>query len=419
MTRRGGSVFLLVLAQGLGWLSPTGAKGGELLGAVVVGFDSYSENYSVLQTTTVDRLAEFRTRLQLGYMQGSPIHDYWQIEAQSYIGEQSLEHAGRINLARRFGRSRLALENTLTSRSYHSGTTYSFANNFLRYDLRGIFQHTVSPGFTIGLTDRLEILDYDRRTEFDYDYIRNGLELSASVDRDFTKGYALSVNYVTKSIPDSSAISYAAVGAGLEYRHTLGVHRQIFIAIDGERRDYQDELVRSPFWTVYSNATLQPITYRRFGVSVDNVFETYQYDNSTQVFFSYIENRTALQIACFYATLGSIAVGPTYGLLRSGGSLEDEFTEVGGKLTVDYNSGRSLWLEASYEPGIRNYNDPAMIADPIYSDFVYHRLLLFGTFRVRDNTSLSVFANLEPEDHKVPDDDTTTTLFSADVTYSF
>ena len=265
----------------------------------------------------------------------------------------------------------------------------------------------------------MEIIDYDHRTEYDYDYIRNGVEFSVNIDRGFTTAYTASVGYFGKTIPDSTEISYSGYGAGLEYRRTLGVHRQIFVTIDGERRHYRDQTVKSPFWSAYSTATLQPIAFGRFGISIDNVFETYQYDRSTPVFFSYVENRLAIQLAYLASAEGSLAIGPTFGFLQSGGSVEDEYTEVGGKLTVDYNSGSSLWLTASYEPGMRNYTELGSTSDSLYSDFVYHRLLLFATLRVWRETSLNVFANLEPENHIVPEDDRATTLFSADVTYGF
>jgi hypothetical protein len=270
------------------------------------------------------------------------------------------------------------------------------------------------------LVDRLEVIDFDQRTEFDYDHVRNGVEVELNYDRGFTSGYRATFGYIGKIIPDSTEISYDAFAAGLEYRHTSGLHRQIFVAIDGERRVYQDATTRSPFWSVYSNASIQPLALRRLGVTFDNEFESYTYDRSTAVFFNYIENRSSLRITYFNSTLLTVGVGPTYGFLRSGVSRVDEYREIGAKLSVDYNSGQRLWLSASYEPGKRDYRvDPVSDTDLFFSDFVYHRLLLFATFRLLRNASINVFANLEPEDHKVEADDTKMTILSADITYGF
>jgi hypothetical protein len=170
---------------------------------------------------------------------------------------------------------------------------------------------------------------------------------------------------------------------------------------------------------VYSAATLQPVTFGRFGLRFDNVFESYQFDQSSSIFFNYIENRSVAQLTYFDATVFTIGAGPAYGFLRSGLSSEDEYTEIGAKISLDWNSGGKLWLSASYEPGRRDYAlDP--ISDAfLFSDFVYHRVLVFATLNVVAHTSLNLFANFEPEDHAIPTEDTTTTLLSADITYRF
>ena len=398
---------------------PVDALCGNVTGSVVVGFDSYSESHSVIQSTTLG-LNEFRTRLNLGYVQGNLLNDYIQIEGRGLIGEESLETSGRINLVRGIGTSRVGLDNTVTFRSYRENTTYAFANDYLRYNLRAFVKREIAPGFSLAIADRLEIIDFDERTQFDYDYVRNGVELAATLDRGFTSDYQARVAYIRKSIPDSTEIGYDAYAAGLQYRHTFGVQRQVFITVDGERRIYTDDMTRSPFWSLYSSANFQPITFGSFGVTFDNVLESYQYDQSTAVFFDYVDNRSTLQISYFRSTLLSIAIGPTYGVLRSGMSQQDEYTEVGGKLSVDYNSGRRLWFSASYEPGRRNYNISGLgTTDSIFSDFVYHRVLLFAVLRLWNNASINAFANLEPEDHKAQNDDTTTTVFSTDISYSF
>jgi len=401
-------------------LYPADAVSGRMTGSVALGFDSYSENYSVAQIPTISRLNELRTRLNLGYMQGTFLTDYYLIEGRSLIGQESFDTIGRASLVRRFGATRLLFDNTATFRSYNDATAYTFANDFFRYDLRASLTRRIASGLSVALMDRLEIVDFDQRTEFDYDYVRNGVEVALNYDRGFTSGYRATFGYIGKVIPDSTAISYDAFAAGLDYRHTSGLHRQILLTVDGERRVYKDALTRSPFWSVYSNATIQPFALGRFGVRLDNELESYTYDRSTSVFFNYIENRTSLRITYFSSTLFTIGAGPTYGFLRSSASLVDEYREIGARLSVDYSSGQRLWLSASYEPGKRDYRfDSILDTDLVFSDFVYHRVLVFATLRLTRHASFNVFANLEPEDHKVEEDDTTMTILSADITYGF
>jgi len=389
-------------------------------GSIALGYDSYSENYSVVHIPALSELNEFRTRFSLGYVAGSILGNYALIEGQSLIGEQSLETVGRANLGRRFGGTRLSLDNIVTFRSYRENTVYTFANDYLRYDLRAQVRRQVTPGLSLALTNRMEIINFDEQTEFDYDYVRNGIELAVDIDRGFTTGYQVAIGYIHKAIPDSSEISYDAYTGALEYRHAFGLRRQLFIAIDGERRVYADNTLRSPVWSFYSTATIQPVTVGRFGLTFDNVFESYQYDHATLVFFNYVENRSSLLLTHFDTSRYTVGLGPTYGFLRSGVSLQDAYTEIGGKLSIDYNSGGRLWLSASYEPGTRDYKIESLNpSEMIFSDFVYQRILIFATLKLWRHANINAFVNIEPEDHKFQEDDTTMTLFSADLTYRF
>jgi hypothetical protein len=268
--------------------------------------------------------------------------------------------------------------------------------------------------------DRLQVIDFDQRTEFDYDYVRNGIEVALNFDGNLTSGYQATFGYAGKIVPDSSEISYDALVAGIEYRHTSDLHRQTFLTVDAERRVYRDATTRSPFWSTYSSATIQPLMVGRIGLRFDNEFESYTFDRSTPVYFNYIENRSSLRVTYSSSTLLVIGVGPTFGFLQSDTSPADEYNEVGARISVDYNSGQRLWLSASYEPGRRDYRiDPVSDTDLVFSDFVYHRVLLFANLRLLRSASINVFANLEPESHKVEADDTTMTILSADITYGF
>ena len=60
--------------------------------------------------------------------------------------------------------------------------------------------------------------------------------------------------------------------------------------------------------------------------------------------------------------------------------------------------------------------DPTEI---IFSDFVAHRVLMFLTVRPTQRTSVNLFVDHEPQRHKIEDDDSTTTLFSLDIAYTF
>jgi hypothetical protein len=396
------------------------AHAGDVTGSFVAGFDSFTEKYSVVEKDTTDELNEFRARISLGYLQGEFLRDYVQIEGQTMIGEESIETAGRLNLLRRNGPYRFSFNNEFSYRTYNDNSNYTFANDFARYDGRVYLQREMVEDVFLRLTDRVELIDFDQRTDFDYDYVRNQLQLSGVYEKGLTTSYGAGVGLTTKSIPDTTEIAYKAFTGRLEYRHTAGLNRQVFVMLNGERRSFNDEPTKSPYWSLYSDALAQPLTWRDFGIQIDNTFESFFYDNDTDVFFDYVENRSALQFMYYRSYVFSAGVGPTFGFLGSSFAGEDEYTEVGAKLSVDYGAGGSLWISASYEPGRRDYRlDSEDSAETIFSDFNYHRFMVFASARLFNGANVNLFVSHEPEDHELEDDDSTATLFSIDVSYSF
>jgi hypothetical protein len=151
-------------------------------------------------------------------------------------------------------------------------------------------------------------------------------------------------------------------------------------------------------------------------VGFENILDGYFYDNNRDVYFDYLESRSSLLFFYFEDLRFYLGAGPTFGFFTSPYSQDDVYNEYGAKVAAEYSWGR-LWLSGSYEAGRRDYNVDS--DESIYSDFLYHRILTFATVRITTNTSLSLFVNHEPEDHRVEDDDSTTTLFSLDLSYSF
>lgn len=398
--------------------SPTSA--GRIFGSVEAGFDSFTEKYSVVETDTLDRLTEFRTRLRLGYLTGNFIGSYIRFEGRANIGEESVESGGRIGMRGVRGRSRFVLDAEATHRYFRGNSVYTFANDFLRYNGRVFGEFRVRPDVSVRIADRIEIMDFERRTEFDYDFVRNHLLLSADIDAGFSTLYHASLGYANKSIPDSTEISYKALTGGLEFRTAWGNRRQILLTAAGERRTYDHKPGKSPFWSLFSNVRIQPVSFSDFALALDNELESYLYDTETAVFFDYLQTRTALVLRYFPSPFLYLGIGPTVGSFNSGFSDEDVYREYGAKVTVDINTGCRLWLSAIYEPGRRDYRlDLEDSPDVIFSDFTYHRFLIFATWRLTPRTSVNLFLNHEPEDHIIEDDDASATLFSLDVGYFF
>lgn len=413
-------LFLIVLVSLSTSLFGGAANAGIFSGSVAIGFDSFSEKYSIVDADTLDQLNEFRTRLRFAYSDRALSANAFQVEGTSLIGQQNFESAARIRFGRLIGANRFSVDTNAAARIYFAGSRYSFPNDFFRLGLRARYERIIRPGFTLRLTDRLEGHNFAQRTEFDYDYVRNVIQLATNIESDFTTNYHASVGYVTKAIPDSAEIAYESVVASGEFRYTPGLRRQFYLTVSGERRFYRDPLVKSPFWAVLSTAQMRPVALGDFGMGLDNYLESYLYDRDSDAFFDYLENRLVVYLSYQPSFNFRVTMGPTYVFFASPLSIQDEYREVGARVTLDYSAGSRLWFSASYEPGIRNYLVEAIgDAETIFSDYLYNRVIVYATARLWEGTSLNLFLDYEPEDHKREADDATATLFSVEVSYGF
>jgi hypothetical protein len=412
---------ILVLFVGSCFLSPQALSAGQVSGSVEFGFDSFTEKYSIIERDTLDRLTEFRSRFNLGYLRGSMLNEYLRLEGQGLIGESSYDGIGKVKFMKRLGsRTRFLLDSEIMKRSFRDDSEYEFANDFLKYNLRAYLRRSIKPSVSVQLTEKVEWMDFEEQTEFDYDYARNHVVLSGDYEPDLSTLFHGAFGLANKSIPDTTEISYKAYTMALEMRRSFGFYRQFFMAVDGERRLYTYEPARSSFWALQSNINCQPFRFGPLVLSIDNVFESYFYDRDSDVYFDYVENRAAMLLDYHQSFDLSFGIGPTIGRFISKASPEDEYSEYGGKVSVDFNHGASLWLSGSYELGRRDYDeDKDSTTDVMFSDFMYQRVLLFATVRAWKNVSVNLFLTHEPEDHRIEDDDATTTLFSLDLGYSF
>ena len=420
MSRSRAALLTLVIALLPTALIPSNVAAGKLSGAVEAGFDSFNEQYTIVERDTLSQLNEFSTRLHLRYLSGSMFGNHVMLEGRGMFGGQSFENMARAAFMYRGTKNRVFADASVTGREYREDTQYSFPNDFIRYNARAYYQRNLTSALSVRLTNRFEAVNFDQRTEFDYDYYLDRVVLSTSLDQGLTTGYQLLLGYTRKEIPDSTAIAYDAGTLAFEYRRTVGLHKQLFISAQSERREYEDPLTRSPYWSALVLANLQPFVLGNFGAGVDFAGETYRYDQNTTAYFDFTETKTYAFLSYFRGLTWTVRLGPEVGFLMSNASPQDEYYDFAARLTIDYMSGDRMWLSASYAPGYRDYLFTASTPEEqIFSDFTYHAVSLMMTARILPQTNLNLFVDYKPEDHEVRGDDAMSALFAVNVAYSF
>lgn len=401
----------------------TPAAGGRWLGSVEAGYDSFTERYSVADDDTLSSVDEFRSRVRLAYAIGLLGRDYTLLETRAMWGESSWDAAARAMLTRRFGsaaRHVATFDAELARRGFREGSTYEFPNDYTRAAARAGLRARLSPALTLRLEDRAELVDYDQRTEFDYDYVKNNASAALDVSRDPTRGVIAGLRVTTFTVPDSTEIEYLAWIPFAEYRTFEDMHDRALVGLSVERRDYPEDGTRSSFWAVVASAALEFPLHRHWSIEMIDDLEDYAYDEDTGAYHDYVEN-TAVVLVNVHSETTEFGIGPALGWLNSDTSPDDVYRELGVRVAFEWLGESGWWVSASYEPGLRDYaayKDGETIANTnvIFSDYIYHRVGLFVNARVWRSLWFNAFLDYQPEDHERQDDDATATIASAALT---
>jgi hypothetical protein len=407
--------------------APAASGDGRWIGAAELGYDAYTERYSISDEDTLSSIDEVRARLRLGYASGSLGRNYTLLEARQYLGESSWESAARALVTRRFGRDAALVANLdaeLARRGFREGSTYAFPNDYTRAYARAGLRARAGALVTVRVDDRIEHLDYEQRTEFDYDYTRNVAAVMLDVARDPFRSLSAGARYTTMVIPDSAEIEYHAAGPVLELRAFGEPHERLYLTVAADRRVYPDDGTRSSFWSILGSALFEQPVHPHWGVEIAAEVEDYDYDLATGAYDDYLETRSWLAVNWFDGGFKAGA-GPAFGWLSSRDVPQDEYRELGVRFALEQIGSSGLYLSASYEPGTRDYeaysNDSGAIdnADVIFSDYGYHRVSVFANARLYRALWLNVFFDWQPEDHDRDGDDATATVGSISLVYSF
>lgn len=408
--------------------APRAAERGWV-GAAEVGFDSYMERYTVADDDTLSSVAEFCARLRMGYAVGTLGRNYALLEGKGLLGESSYEAGGHVFATRRFGaagRHAVHVDAEAGRRGYRAGSQYDFTNGYLRSVARGTLRWRASEGVLLKLDDRVERVDYDERTEFDYDFTRNAVTASADLAGSLAHTFSVGMRFTTMTVPDSSQIDYQALTPLVEYRSYVDAHRRFQVATGAERRLYADGSTRSSFWALLGSGSFEWALSPRWSFELNDELEHYLYDEQSGAYATYLRNLTEVLVN-FNRGGAQVGAGPAFGWLESRESPQDEYQELGAKITFEWMGGTAAWVSASYQPGWRDYrlydSSPGRgeIPDPdaIFSDYGYHRIDLFATVRLHRSLWLNAYADYQPEDHDRAGDDATATVASLSLACSF
>ncbi len=386
----------------------------EIRNQAALGYDSFIDRFTIVEADTFESVQDLY--LGLGnafyYRDGASkagFSNYFRFGNQTI--DENLELEGSFAPAKS---TVLDLRSALHWKHFREGSDYEFGNDYAQANALFRIRTNTGGRSRLSLKSRFEIVDYQEKTDFDYDYryVDGGAEWEAGegIDR------ALHVSLLAgrREVPDTTALSYDRLLAEIETRISAAAF-SLLLTSSADRKDYREE-VRSPYWSVASQLEASRGQASGTVFSLLGESELLHFDRSDSTYFDTHFLRAGIRARLPVRTLSSVHIEPRYAAMLCGTFPEERYREISCVLAAEIMRSDGFWLSLSYEPGFRDY---ALDGNDLYSDFRLNRLSAMGSVPLPAETSLNVLVTHEPERHSRREDDFSVTLVSIDLTKRF
>jgi hypothetical protein len=395
------------------------ARGRWVTASVAVGFDSFSERYSIEEADTLDLTNELRTALGLELRHAWTAKSRLELAEVLTVSDLALRNRSRLELelAPR-GEDRLVAANELTTkRDLDGGDESALASDYVQDAMWLTYRGPLTGVLGVRLREQLEVVDFAVESDYEYDTWRNVAGAGLAIEPDLDASVELDYEYGRRRVPDSSAVDYREHAFVASWWQIAGARTELEAQGRFERRRYREETVRPGYVGLRAGGRVGVRLSERFTLRLRQEVDATSYDVPSQVYYNSVEHLSGLEGALAFRD-GEVEAGlePRYTTLRADEGSGEDYDERSAVIRLSWMHGASFWLDAALELGRRDYRDAG---ESVFSDYAFARTNVFSTVELGPRTAWNLYLSHEPERHEVEGDDTTTTLVSTDVTVRF
>ena len=395
-------------------LSAPPADAAELRNRLLAGYDSFIDRFTLIEDDTTETIHEYYAGLDNYFLTSNGPTKFTLRNIFKY-GNQTIDNDlnGVLNAGSRKSLL-MQLRGNLRLKFFRERSDYEFGNDYAQSNLHLKLGKQLGDRWYVISKSRVEMIAFEDRTQFDYDYRYFDTGLGVETGNYFNRYVRVFAALGRREAPDTTDLSFDRLRTEAEVRLSSGSLSFDFSAL-GDRREYEG-ISRSDYWFVFStgSATWTGISGRTVTVRVES--ELLYYDTQTRTWFNNHFFRSSLRLRIPVMEIANIHIEPRYATMRCESFIEERYKEGSVVLGFDIMGSEKYWLTFSWEPGYRSYN---LDDNPIYSDFRFNRLSLMvsGTFGKRYGANL--FVSHDPEKHTRRTDDFTITMVAASVSLMF
>jgi hypothetical protein len=387
----------------------------EIRNQATLGYDSFIDRFTILEADTFESVQD----LYLGignafyYRDGASkalFSNFFRYGNQTV--DEHLDVEGSIAPVRS---TVIDLRSALHWKHFREGSDYEFGNDYTQANTTLRIRTNTGEHSRLGLKSRFELVDYEKKTDFDYDYryFDGGAEWEAGEDIDRMLHLGLLAG--KREVPDTTSLSYDRLLAEIETRFSPAAAFSFQLISAADRKNYR-ETARSSYWNVTSHFEMSRGSAGGAVFSLRGESEILRFDRPDTAYFDTHFLRTGFRAQLQVRSLSAVYVEPHYAVMLCGSFPEERYREISCVLAAEIMRSDGFWLSLSYEPGFRHY---ALDGNELYSDFYLNRLSAMGSLPLPAGTTINMLVTHEPERHSRREDNFSVTLVSIDITKSF
>lgn len=387
----------------------------EIRNQATLGYDSFIDRYTLLEADTLESTQELYLGLgnAMYYRDGASkagFSNFFRFGNQTV--DERLEVEGSIAPAKSFV---IDLRSALRWKHFREGSDYEFGNDYAQGNAALRMRMNTGQHARLSLKSRFELVDYEEKTDFDYDYryYDGGVEWEAGAN--FDRMFHLGLLAGKREVPDTTSLSYDRLFAEIETRISPAPAASFHLVSSADRKGYR-ETARSSYWSILSQLEMSHVSAGGTTFLLRGESEILLFDRPDPTYFDTHFLRAGLQARFPVRTVAAAYVEPRYAMMLCGSFLEERYREISCVLGAEIMRNGGFWLSLSYEPGFRDYE---LVENELYSDFYINRLSAMGSLPLPAGTALNLLVTHEPERHSRRADDFSLTLVSIDITKRF
>jgi hypothetical protein len=390
------------------------ADAAELRNRLLAGYDSFIDRFTLVEDDTTETIHEYYAGLDNFFLHENAATKFSLRNIFRY-GNQTIDNdlSGVFNAGSRSDWL-VQLRANLRLKYFREGSDYEFGNDYLQSNTHLKIGKRISESWYILSKSRGEIISFDERTQFDYDYRYFDTGLGVEAGSYFSRFMRVFTRIGHREAPDTTELNFDRSLTEAELRFSNG-SLSLDLSTYADRRLYSGT-TRSDYWFIYSTMALTWTGLSGRTLTLRAESELLDYDIQTRTWFNNHFVRGSLRGRMPVSGISYVYAEPRIAAMRCESFIEERYSEYSVVLGFDVMGSEKYWMTFSWEPGKREYE---LEDNPIYSDFTFNRLSLMasGTFAGRYGANL--FVSHEPEKHTRRTDDFTITMVSASVSIAF